>query len=182
MKFLMVDGVGDPNTAQSFQEAMEALFGMSYTLKFAVKLGPLAVDYPVMAVEGLWWTEAAVADPEEAMRSDRAGWQWTMMMMQPDLITPELVAEAREKLRQKRNPAALEQARFESFDEGLAVQVMHIGPYSEELPTLQRLHAFADEQGYDLRGKHHEIYLGDPRRADPSKLKTVLRHPVVARG
>ncbi len=178
MKFLMIDGVGDPNTSQAFQEAMGALYGMSYTMKFTVKLGPLAVDYPVMALEGLWWTEDGVASVQAAIDSERAGWQWTMMMMQPDLVTPELVEEVREKARQKRNSPSLDRVRLESFHEGLAVQIMHLGPYAEELPTIERMHAFAEEQGYDLRGKHHEIYLGDPRRANPEKLRTVLRHPV----
>jgi hypothetical protein len=98
--------------------------------------------------------------------------------MQPDHITAEFVEDAREELAARKDPPALDRIRFERFDEGLSAQIMHVGPYSEEAPTIERLHAFVRENGYELRGKHHEIYLGDPRRTAPERLKTVLRHPV----
>ncbi len=177
-QFLMVDGEGDPNHNPEFQAAVETLYGLSYTLKFAAKLGPLQVDYPVMALEGLWWTEPVMTRLPDFLNPDRSGWRWTLMIMQPDLVTAEMVAEASEKVRKKKDSPALARVRLERFHEGTAVQIMHIGPYAEELPTIRRMHAFAEEQAYTLRGKHHEIYLSDPRRAAPERMKTVLRHPV----
>ncbi len=156
---------------------MEALYAVSYTLKFTAKLGPLQVDYPVMALEGLWWTEPEMI-VTDFTTTDRSTWRWTLMIMQPDIITAEMVAEAAEKAGKKKELPALGKLRFERFAEGTAVQIMHIGPYVEEPATIARLHAFAAEQGYGLRGKHHEIYLSDPRRTAAEKLKTVLRQGV----
>ena len=121
-QFLMVDGQGDPNTSAEFQAAVEALYGMSYTLKFAAKLGPLQVDYPVMALEGLWWTEPPITDLRAFGRTDRGAWHWTLLIMQPEIITAEMLVEAREKVRKKRESPALEQVRLERFREGTAVQ------------------------------------------------------------
>ena len=174
MKFLMIDGVGDPNTAPEYQEAMEALYAVSYTLKFKIKKGEAAVDYVVMPLEGLWWTE----DMSEFSTIDKDAWEWTAMIVQPDFVTRELVDEVVQEVREKKNPAALSKVRFESYHEGLSVQILHIGPYSEEGPTIEKLHAFAESNGYQLRGKHHEIYLSDPRRTAPEKWKTVIRQPV----
>ncbi len=179
LSFLMVDGQGDPNHNPEFAAAVEALYGASYTLKFAAKLGPLQVDYPVMPLEGLWWSEPPLPDLAAYLTADRRGWRWTVMIMQPEFTTADMVAEAVEKVRKKKDSPALGKLRLERLHEGMAVQIMHIGPYSEELPNLQRLEAFAHEQGYTLHGKHHEIYLSDPRRTAPEKLKTVLRHAVV---
>ncbi|KPK50458.1 MAG: hypothetical protein AMK72_02255 [Planctomycetes bacterium SM23_25] len=173
MHFLMVDGEGDPNTSAAFQQAIEALYGLSYTLKFASKMGR-GIDWKVMGIEGLWW-----ADDPEAFRAGRKDeWRWTLLIAQPDVVTAEAVEAARETLRQKKNPAALDRVRLERFDEGLSAQMLHVGPYSEEGPTIERLHAFIRDEGYDLAGKHHEIYLSDPRRVAPEKLKTILRYPV----
>jgi len=173
MHFLMVDGEGEPNTSAAFQQAIEALYGLSYTLKFASKMGR-GIDWKVMGIEGLWW-----ADDPEAFRAGRKDeWRWTLLIAQPDVVTAEAVEAARETLRQKKNPAALDRVRLERFDEGLSAQMLHVGPYSEEGPTIERLHAFIRDQGYDLAGKHHEIYLSDPRRVAPEKLKTILRYPV----
>jgi hypothetical protein len=175
LQFLMADGQGDPN-APPFQQAVEALYGLSYTLKFGLKKrgGP---DYTVMALEGLWWAEGV--DPAAAFAQGRRDqWKWTLLILQPDFIGPADVETARQELRAKRNPAAIDRVRLESFEEGRCVQIMHIGPYSAEKATIDRLHAFAAEKGLGLRGKHHEIYLGDPRRSAPEKLKTILRHPV----
>ncbi|MFQ6133254.1 MAG: GyrI-like domain-containing protein [Armatimonadota bacterium] len=173
MNFLMVDGAGDPNTAPEFQEATEALYGVSYTLKFTMKMGPAQVDYPVMALEGLWWVEGK----EQFSLEARDDWQWTLMIMQPDIITPDLVDEAVQKVKEKKDPPALARLRFEAFEEGRCAQIMHIGPYAEEGPTIQRIHEFIAEEGHKPRGRHHEIYLGDPRRTKPENLKTVLRQP-----
>ncbi len=171
-QFLMIDGTGDPNTAEAYRESIEALYAMSYTLKFMSKAE--GVDYTVMALEGLWWVEGE-ADFESAPKDT---WSWTSMMMQPAHLTRAHFESAAEQVRAKRNPPALDRMRFETFREGLSVQVMHIGPYAEEGPTIARLHQFALDSGYRLRSKHHEIYLGDPRRTAPERLRTVIRQPV----
>jgi hypothetical protein len=173
LNFLMIDGAGDPNTAVAYREALEALYAMSYTLKFLSKKED-GVDYVVMALEGLWWAE----DMSSFATADKSQWQWTSMIMQPDHITAAHVATAREEVRRKKEPAALDQMRFEPFTEGLSVQIMHVGPYADEAPTITRLHEFAADEGYELRDKHHEIYLGDPRRTAPERLRTVIRQPV----
>jgi len=174
MNFLMVDGTGDPNTSKEFQEAVEALYRVSYTLKFMLKKGLQQINYPVMALEGLWWAQQG----REFRPNDKSTWQWTLMIMQPDIITDELVAGALAQVERKKNPAALPKLRFERFHEGPSAQIMHIGPYSEEGPTVKKLHVFIRDQGYELRGKHHESYLSDPRRAEPEKLRTVIRQPM----
>ena len=173
MQFLMIDGSGDPNTSVAYREALEALYAMSYTLKFYSKI-TLSVDYVVMALEGLWWT----GDMAEFSADDKDAWDWTSMIMQPDHITAAHVETAIGEVRQKKDPPALDRVRLESFREGLSVQIMYIGPYADEAPTIARLHQFAANGGYQLRGKHHEIYLGDPRRTAPEKLRTVIRQPV----
>lgn len=179
-KFLMVDGTIPPGApvaeAEDFVQAMEVLYGLSYTIKFASKLRKEnPIDYTVMSLESLWWV-----DGDEKWTNRDIPWYFTAMMMQPDHITEEMFQEAVAEFKRKKgddNPA-LAKLRFEPFHEGLSVQVMHIGPYSEEAATIERMGAFAEENGYQMHGKHHEIYIGDPRRADPAKLKTVLRHPV----
>ncbi len=179
LKFVMVDGTIPAGAAvaetEDYQNALAVLYGISYTLKFASKKRQTApIDYGVMALEGLWWVEGG-----EFSFGKVVPWYFTAIMMQPDHITPEMYQEAVSEFKRKKgdNPA-LARTRFESFHEGLSVQVMHIGPYGEEPATIARMDAFAEENGYKMRGKHHEIYLGDPRRTDPAKLKTVLRHPV----
>lgn len=177
--FSMIDGQmesgAEPATSGAFQEALQALYGISFTLKFMSKLRKEnPIDYPVMALEGLWWVEAGEFDFN---RKDN--WRWTLMMLQPDHITSEMYQEGLEQLRRKRGDTpALARMRLEPFQEGLCVQVMHIGPYSAEPATLDRMYAFARESGNRLRGKHHEIYLDNPRRPEPEKLKTILRHPI----
>lgn len=172
--YLMVDGAGDPDNSLEFQQAMEALYSVAYTLKFGAKLGPLATDFRIMPPEALWW--AADWSAFNAQRRDE--WRWTLMIAVPDFITPELVAEAVAKVRAKKDPPALGKLRLERLDEGLCAQIMHIGPYSGERPTVEKLHAVICEKGYEPRGKHHEIYLSDPRRTKPEKMKTVIRQPV----
>ena len=173
MSFLMVDGRGDPNTSKEYRDAIEVLYGTSYPLKFTLKKAGI-LDYTVMPLEGLWWVEGS----EEFDPDKKGNWNWTSMIMQPYQVTTDLVVETLEDVAKKKDLAAISKIRLESFHEGLSVQIMHIGPWSEEAPTIEKLHDFAREQGYKLRGKHHEIYLGDPRRTAPEKLKTVIRHPV----
>jgi hypothetical protein len=176
MNFLMIDGAGDPNTSQAFQAAIEALYSLSYTLKFGLKFGTYGgkkYDYPVMALEGLWWTD----DMGRFSVDAKDIWKWTLMMMQPDFVTRAMVNAARKEVAAKRNPAALSQVRFAKFREGPSAQIMYIGPFADEGPTILRLHEFIEQSGHKLRGKHHEIYMSDPRRAAPEKLKTVIRQP-----
>lgn len=173
MNFLMVDGQGDPNTAQSYKDAIEALFSVSYTLKFLVKKGPQALDYAVMPLEGLWWAD----DMRDFGTADKSNWKWTAMVMQPPVITQALVQTAIAEVQKKKGLAALAQLRFESFTEGLCAQLLHMGPFSEEGPNIARVHAFIAQRG-TLRGKHHEIYLSDIRRATPEKWKTIIRQPM----
>lgn len=171
-KFLTILGEGDPNGSE-YQEAMQALYGLSYTLKFDQKAK--GRDYTVMHLEGLWWVEGGVFDLNDP--APREQWRWKSMIRQPDFIAEETVEEVRPKVREKRGPK-VDEVKLERFHEGLCAQVLHVGPYSEEGPTIQLLHGFIEESGYRPRGDHHEIYLGDPRRTKPENLKTILRHPV----
>jgi hypothetical protein len=169
---LMVDGTGDPNSP-AFQEAVGSLYSVAYTLKFAFKKEK-AIDYPVMALEGLW-----CADDLSAFASGRRDeWKWTIFIVVPEIVTKKDVAEAIAAVKKKAKFPRFPEVRFEKFAEGMAAQVMHIGPYAAEGPTIERLHKFIAEQGFRLRGLHHEIYFGDPRRSAPEKLKTILRQPV----
>jgi hypothetical protein len=174
LSFLMVDGHGDPNTCPAYREAIEALFSVSYTLKFTIRSMPHGIDYGVMPLESLWWGK----DVEAFTASDKSAWSWTAMVMQPDLVTAELVAEAVAAARSKRAIPAADLMRLERFREGPSAQVMYLGPYADEGPTIATLHAFIAERGYVPAGKHHEIYLGDPRRSAPKKLRTIIRQPV----
>ena len=178
LQFARIDGEIEkgkaPGTSPAFQQAMEALYGISYTLKFISKQRKEnPVDYGVMALEALWWTETGAYDLTQP-----AGWQWTAMILQPEHITAEMFQQALAQLRKKKPNPALDVLRFESFTEGLCVQILHVGPYKTEPETIAKMDAFAAEKGYRMRGRHHEIYLGNPMRAAEEKLKTSLRHPV----
>lgn len=173
LNFLMINGAGDPNTSIEYKEAIEALFAISYALKFMVKKGELQIDYGVMPLEGLWWV-----DDMSKFSVDRKGdWNWTAMIMQPELITTSLVDTAKVKVGLKKNLKALNKIRFESNIEGKSAQTMHIGPFSEEGPAIQKIHDFIAENNGVIKGKHHEIYLSDIRRAAPEKWKTIIRQP-----
>ena len=155
-------------------DAIEALYSLSYAIKFMVKKGDLGIDYGVLPLEGLWWVE----DMSQFSVEDKDSWEWTMMIMQPDIVASQLVQEATEQVKIKKNPVALPMVRFESYSEGKAAQIMHIGPFSEEGPTIDRVHNFIEDQGSDRKGKHHEIYLSDIRKAAPEKWKTIIRQPM----
>jgi hypothetical protein len=178
-QFVMIDGEIEPGfgpgTSPNFAEALEALYGISYTLKFMLKLREFdPVDYPVSALEGLWWVEDMPFDITKP-----TGWRYSVMILQPGLITPDLYADALKQLRKKRgDKPAFTKLRLEPFEEGLCIQTLHIGPYSTEMETMLKIDAYAAENGYRMVGRHHEIYMGDPRRAQPEKLKTILRHQV----
>ena len=173
LNYLMVDGAGDPNTAQEYKDAIEALFSVAYTLKFMVKKGSLALDYGVMPLEGLWWAD----DMAHFGTGDKSHWKWTAMVMQPMLISATMVDSAMAALQKKKNLPALNKLRLETFSEGLCAQILHIGPFSEEGPAIEKVHQFIQAHG-QLRGKHHEIYLSDIRKAAPEKWKTIIRQPM----
>lgn len=174
MAFLMVDGRGDPNTSAAYQEAVQALFALSYAIKFSVKKGAQAIEYGVMPLEGLWWAD----DMSRFTTMGRSGWQWTMMIMQPSWVTAQTVNEVMAGVRRKKPLGALGLVRLETFEEGRCAQVLHVGPFTTEGATIEALHAFIAASGGTLRGKHHEIYLSDIQKADPSKWKTIIRQPV----
>jgi hypothetical protein len=172
LNFLMVDGHGDPNTAPEYADAVQALYGLAYTIKFALKAQ--GVEFSVAPLEGLWW----MPDMAQFSDKDKGAWDWTMMILQPDAVTEAVVEAARAEAQKKKGLPALVKARLESYHEGLAVQTLYLGAYADEGPTIAAMHRFAVEQGYALSGKHHEIYMGDPRRSAPEKLKTVIRQPI----
>jgi hypothetical protein len=174
LQYLMVDGQGDPNKVVEYQEAVEALFSVSYTLKFHSK-NELGKDYVVPPLEGLWWS-----DNFDDFRSRRKNkWSWTMMIMVPDWLGKKEFKEAVSTVRDKKPDIKVERLRLESLNEGLSVQIMHIGSYDDETPTLLKLHdEWLPANGLKETLKHHEIYIGDPRKTPAAKLKTVLRQPV----
>ncbi len=171
--FLMIDGIGDPNTAQSYQDAVGALYKLAYAIRFHMR-DAQGLDFGVMPLEGLWWVE----DLADFSYDDKSNWHWTMMIMQPEGVTAEIIEAMREQVRKKHNPPRLDAIRFEVYHEGTSVQMMHHGPYADEPPNIEKMHAFMAEQGLEPHMKHHEIYLKDPNRTKPENLLTVLRHPV----
>lgn len=172
---LMIDGHGDPNTAPEYAAALAALYPLAYAVKFASKR-ELERDFVVMPLEGLWWADDHASFTS---RRDKSQWHWTMMIVQPDWIDDDLVSAAREAVLAKGTTAGIERVRFERFNEGLCVQTLHLGSYDDEAPVLAEMHANAIVgQGLRLTGKHHEIYLSDPRRTAPERLRTILRQPV----
>lgn len=178
LPFLMIDGHGDPDTAPAYAEAVQALYSVAYTIRFALKRGPAALDAPVMPLEGLWWA----ADMSAFTTGDKSQWDWTMMITVPEQVTGQTVEDARTDAARKKHLAGIDRVRLERFAEGRCAQIMHLGPYSVEGPTVATLHAFIADQGCVLTGKHHEIYLGDPRRAAPERLRTIVRQPVAPAG
>ena len=171
--FLKVDGHGDPNTSQEFKDAVSSLYPLAYALKFAVKKRQ-GIDYAVMPLEGLWWCE----DMKNFSTDDKSKWDWILMILQPEWVTSDLVNEIHQEVKQKKNPPKIDQIRFEEYHEGLAVCLMHLGPFAEEGPKIQRMHKYAENQGYKITGKHHEIYLNDFTKTAPENLKTILRQPI----
>lgn len=171
--YLMIDGKGDPNMSPEYAQAVEALFSVSYTAKFMVKKGVQGLDYAVMPLEGLWWAD----DMSAFVANDKSQWQWTMMIMQPSFVEKKVIDAAIAEVRKKKNLPNIDKLHFETFSEGRCAQILHIGPFSEEGPTIRLVHAFIDART-GRTGKHHEIYLSDIRRADPRKWKTIIRHPM----
>lgn len=173
LNYLMIDGEGDPNRSEAYADAVEALFSVAYAAKFLVKKGELAIDYGVMPLEGLWWAD----DMTQFSVDDKSNWKWRMMIMQPEFVTAAIIEEATASMQKKKGLPALSKMRFESMTEGLCAQILHIGPFAEEGPTIERVHEFIDARGAKT-GKHHEIYLSDIRRAAPEKWRTIIRQPL----
>lgn len=174
MTFLTVDGVGDPNTSLAFSAAVEALYAASYGLKFAIKRAPSGIDHVVMPLEGLWQVPGQSGYPEGAPDA----WSWTLMIKQPDEVTQELAEEAIHDAAVRKPLPAATKLRLERFHEGRSAQVLFVGPFADERPTIERLMAFIRDQGHEPEGRHHEIYLSDPARTAPEKLRTIIRHPI----
>jgi hypothetical protein len=181
LQYLMVDGAGDPNTAPEYADAVSSLFPLAYTLKFAAR-AQLGIDTVVMPLEGLWHAPDMASFTS---RRDKSAWLWTMMIMVPEHITTQMFVDAVDaveaKAAKKREPvpAALRSVRLATLDEGLSVQTLHVGSYDDEAPVLAELHErFVPDNGLRITGRHHEIYLGDPRRVEPDRLRTILRQPV----
>ena len=176
LRFLMIDGHGDPDDSAEFRDAVDTLYATTYGLKFRLRASD-GLDYRVMPLEGLWW----IPDARVWDFADKSDWDWTLMVLQPDAVTPAIVTEVTTSVRAKRPLPALDRLRLESFHEGLCVQALHTGPWGAERPTLERLHAFVGASGFVPVGKHHEIYLSDPGRARPDRMRTILRQPVARR-
>ena len=173
MQYLMIDGEGVPES-NAYQQAVQALFAVSYTLKFHIKKGSRGLDYAVMPLEGLWWADDMA---HFTTNLDKTKWKWTMMIRQPDFVSEADVATALKLCALKKDPPDLEGLRLESVTEGQVCQILHVGPFSEEGPTIEKLHGEIETEGKTLCGKHHEVYLSDIRRAAPDKWRTILRQP-----
>lgn len=182
MSFLMIDGMGIPGTSQAYIDSLAALYPLAYKLKFMAKA--IDKDYVVPSLEALWWAD----DMNDFVAGNKHNWRWTLMLMQPEWITQTMIEQARADVAAKKDaPKLLDQVRFEAYDEGLVAQYLHIGSYDDEAPILKYMHEqFIPEQNYKMPNlnakisKHHEIYISDPRKVAPEKLKTILRQPVVA--
>ena len=172
LNFFMIDGEGNPNTSQDYKDAVEALYSVSYTMKFALKK-ERALDYVVMPLEGLWWAD----DLTSFDRNEKDSWKWTMMIMQPPEVSRQMSKLAITSVQDKKKLPGVKKIRFEQFTEGRSAQIMHVGPFSAEGPTIQRVHDYISSRSA-LRGKHHEIYLSDVRKAAPEKWKTIIRQPM----
>jgi hypothetical protein len=170
--FLMIDGEGAPESRQ-FQEAVQAIYHAAYTIKFMFKFEE-KIDFPVMALEGLWWLKQG----EPFQRGKRGDWCWTLMILQPKVVTKTVLTRAVRKISEKKEVPVIGSVRLDSFTEGLSVQMLHIGPYADEPVTMQRIEEFSVERGLTACGKHHEIYMSDPRRVKQENMKTILRHAV----
>lgn len=172
MKYVLVSGKGDPNNSEEFEQAVGVIYALAYTMKFESKKKER--DFVVAPMEGQWWAE----DLNDFKDANRDNWLWNLMIALPDHIDKEDFENAKSIVKRKKNPSGLEKAKFEVMEDGTVVQVKYIGPYSEEAATIAGMHHYAEERGYRLRGRHREVYLSDPRKTDPGKLKTIIRHPV----
>ena len=171
-RFLMADGEGNPNTVLQYARAVEALFTLAYALKFSIKKSQ-GIDYAVMPLEGLWWSD----DMSTFTPENKNDWKWTMLIRQPEFVDDSVYEAVRAEIRKKKPTVAIDVVRFDRFEEGACVQTLHMGPFSEEGPTVEKLHEHIRANGKQLRGSHHEIYLSDIRKAAPEKWRTIVRQP-----
>ncbi len=178
MKFIMIEGTGNPNTSKEFQGSIEALYGIAFTIRMLHKKGNVPdgyFEYVVPPLEGIWDT----IDGKEFDYSNKDNLKWTLMIMQPKFVTEELFERIRNQVKEKKGGKYLDKVRFEEFEEGLCAQILHVGSYDDEPKTLKKLESYIDEQGYKpVKSGHHEIYIGDPRRCKPENLRTTLRYPI----
>ncbi len=172
-RFVMIDGAGDPNTAAEYRDAFEALYPIAYGLRAAVKEAT-GDAYVVMPLEGLWWAKNMARFNVD----DKTDWLWTAMICVPEAVTDAMASAVIPAVTAKKHLAAGPEARVDTFSEGAAAQILHVGPYAAEAPTIAALHQFIDENGYRMTGKHHEIYLSDPRKTDSAQLRTIIRQPI----
>lgn len=185
MTFIQVEGKGNPNTSESYKKAMEILYGLSFGIKMSKMSGSQPegyFEYVVPPLEGLWWLEGNIYTGKGELAGLKDKFCWISMIRQPEFVTPEVFEWAKENLKKKNPDVDFSATKLVKFTEGLCCQVMHIGPYDDEPATIEKLQQFMDENGYacdiGVERLHHEIYLGDPRRTKPERLRTVLRHPV----
>jgi hypothetical protein len=174
LNYLSIDGKGDPNTSSFYKDAVQALFSLAYGIKFAIKKGEQSIDFKVMPLEGLWWVE----DMRKFNIEHKDEWLWSMMILQPQLVTAQLVDETRASLLKKKGFPLLIKVQLVPLEEGKCAQTLHAGPYATEGPTVAALHAAIAEKGFQRMGKHHEIYLNTPLKTAPEKLRTIIRQPV----
>ncbi|NQY43054.1 MAG: GyrI-like domain-containing protein [Legionellales bacterium] len=172
--FLQLDGRGDPNLSNLFSNACEALFSVSYKIKFAIKKGDIGIDYSVMPLEGLWWVDDGVFN-----LNDKSNWLWTLMIRQPEFITQKHLDIAINEVQKHKGLAGLSNLSLGKYNEGLSFQILHLGPYCKEQETIDTLHDYIDRYDFTCNGKHHEIYLNNPTKTAPDKLKTIIRQPII---
>jgi hypothetical protein len=174
MNFLMIDGMGDPTKSKEFADAIQALYPVAYGIKFDYKKNK-GIDFGVMPLEGLWWADDMT--DFSSKKGNRDNWKWTLMIMQPEIVDKKTVEDQIKIVKEKKNPPMIDKIRFETYKEGKSAQVMYTGPFSEEGPTILKMHDKIKDLNGNLSGKHHEIYLSDFRKVAPEKMKTVLRQP-----
>ncbi len=176
LRFLTIKGTGDPNSGMEFQNAVGALYTLSYTLKFSIKKQDPAKDYKVGPLESLWWN----TKEGELVQGKKGEWAWKAMILQPSFVDDERVEGARKAAMSKKDNPSLKEVALEDLEEGRCAQIMHIGPWSAEAENIDKVKSYILAKGGAQRGKHHEIYMSDPRRVAPEKLKTVIRLPFMA--
>ena len=174
LKYLMIDGEGNPNTSQEYKDSLQALYSLAYALKFAIKKGRLPIDFKVMPLEGLWWVE----DMNLFDVNNKDDWKWTMMILQPDFIKDDLFSEIQEHVIRKKGLVHAKKIKLEQYLEGDCAQILHRGPYSAEGENIEKLHTTILDHGFRRKGKHHEIYLNTPLKTAPENLKTIIRQPI----
>lgn len=175
-KYITISGEGNPNTSEMFSKAVQTLYPIAYTLKFMIKKGKTTLvpcDYTIMPLEGQWWAD----DMNNFITRNKDSWKWKIQLFMPEFITEELLKEAINAVKKKKDLEMLPHVKFEKIADGPSAQIMHIGSFDSEYPTIKTLHDFIEGNGKKLRGLHREIYLSDFRKTAPERLKTIIRQP-----